>query len=172
MDFLSLRQGSLPSLIRSSTIPRCTSTWTDVHAQSQPSAFLAKRGYFCDPGFIFSTCDGVDANEFDPQVPAFAKGQSFEVWLVRSNDYHGCHAIAIRVEGKHYTTTELGWLAPLDTATPWALLLGFFGTVSATYRLVRRKALLVLSVLVLLVLVGAVALYNSQGFFGGCFVTN
>jgi hypothetical protein len=143
----------------------------DDQGQSQPSAFPAERGYFCDLGFIFSTCGGVDANEFDPQVPAFAKDQAFEVWLVRSKDYHGCHAIAIRVEGKQYTTSELGWLAPLDAATPWALLLGFFGIVSSTYSLARRKTLVVVLALILLGLVAAVTFYSSQAFFGGCWVT-
>jgi len=137
--------------------------------QPELAAFPAQRGVFCDtPLLLFlNTCADVDAKEFDPQVPGFAKDQSFEVWLVKGNYDSGCHAIAIRVEGKQYTTTEFGWLAPLGAATPWALLLGFFGTVSATYRLAQRKARVMVPVLVLPVLV-AVAFLSSNPFWGHC----
>jgi hypothetical protein len=137
--------------------------------QGQPldSAFPAQGGYFCDPGLFFAvTCADVAAKEFHPQVPTVAKYESYEVWTVNSNDDH-CHAIAFRVEGKQYTTTELGWLAPLDAAAPWALLLGFFGTVSATYRLTHRKSLVVVPILVLPIL-AAVAYFSSHGFLGSC----
>jgi hypothetical protein len=137
--------------------------------QGQPidSAFPAQGGYFCDPGLFFAaTCADVDAKEFHPQVPTVAKYESYEVWIVNSNNDH-CHAIAFRVEGNQYTTTELGWLAPLDTAAPWALLLGFLGTVFATYRLTLRKSLVAVPMLVLPILV-AIAYFSSHGFLGSC----
>jgi hypothetical protein len=136
--------------------------------QPVPSAFPAQNGYFCEEyPFMFSTCADVNVKEFDPQVPAFAKDQSFELWLVMSDGGHGCQAIAISVEGKQYTTAEFGQLAPLDAAAPWALLFGFFGTVSATYRLVHRKARVMAPVLVLPILL-ALAFFTSHPFLGGC----
>lgn len=137
--------------------------------QGQPldSTFPAQGGYFCDPGLFFDVvCADVDAKEFHPKVPTVAKYESYEVWIVNSHDDH-CHAIAFRVEGKQYATTELGWLAPLDAAAPWALLLGFFGIVSATYTLTHRKSLVVVPMLVLPILV-AVAFFSSHGFLGSC----
>jgi len=148
--------------------------------QSRSSAFPAQGGYFCDPGFIFTTCADVDAKEFHPPLPAVAKNRSVEVWIVDNplpsylawlaryhHSGHGCQAIAIRLEGKHYTTAELGWLAPLDAAAPWALVLGFLGTVSATYGLTGRKAKAMVPVLALPLLV-AVAFIISDPLLSGC----
>jgi hypothetical protein len=152
----------------------------DDDGQPQPSAFPAQGGYFCSPGPFLNTCADVDAKEFDPQVPTVAKSRSFEVWLVdsplpsylahlahRQQSGYGCHAIAIRVEGKQYTTAELAWLAPLDAAAPGALVLGFLGTVTATYGLTRRKALVMVPVLALPLLV-AVAFISSDFLLSGC----
>ena len=138
------------------------------HGPPTPSAFPAEGGYFCEQyPFMFSTCADVSVTEFDPQVPAFAKDQPFEVWLVMSDDETGCHTIAIRVEGKQYTTPVFGWLAPLEAAAPWALLLGLFGTVTATYRLAQRKAWVMVPVLALPVFV-VLAYFSSHPFLGTC----
>lgn len=148
--------------------------------QSRSSAFPAQGGYFCDPGFIFTTCADVDAKAFHPQVPAVAKNRSVEVWIVDSplpsylaylaryhHSGHSCHAIAIRLEGKQYTTAELSWLAPLERSRTLALVLGFLGTVSATYGHTRRKAKVMVPVLALPLLV-AVAFIISDPLLSGC----
>jgi hypothetical protein len=140
------------------------------HGRPIRSAFPGPHGLLCDTPYLFflDTCADIDAQEFDPQIPAFTKDQSFEGWLVSGRyEGHGCRAIAIRVEGKQYETSEFGWLAPLDAAMPWALLLGFLGTVSATYRIAHRKVLVMVPVLGLPVLV-AVVFFSSFHFLRGC----
>jgi len=139
------------------------------HDRPQRSAFPGPGGLFCDTPSLFflDSCAAVNANEFDPQIPTFTEDQSFEVWIVRSSDDTGCHAIAIRVEGNQYTTSEFGWLAPLDAAMPWALLLGFFGTVVTIYRIAQRKVLVMVPVLGLPVLV-AVVFFSTFKFLGSC----
>lgn len=132
------------------------------------SGFPAEGGLFCEPlPFILSTCAVVDVKEFNPPLPTFARNQSYEVWLVATNEGPGCRAIAIRVEGKQYTTPEFGWLAPLDATTPWALLLGFVGTVAATYKFVQRKVRVLIPVVLLPILFVLVYL-SSHPFFGQC----
>jgi hypothetical protein len=132
------------------------------------SAFPAQNGYFCEQyPFLFPTCADVNLDEFDPQLPAFAKDQPYEVWMVMSDRRFRCQAIAINVGGQLYTSPVFGWLAPLNAATPWALLFGFFLTVSATFGLARRKAWVTVPVLVLPILL-ALTYVSSHPFLGGC----
>ena len=133
-----------------------------------PSAFPARNGFFCEQyPFMFAKCADVNLEEFDPQVPAFGQDQVFDVWLVRSDGEFGCQAIAINVGSKHYTTPEFGWLAPLDTATPWALMSGFLVTVLATFSFARRKAWVTVPVLILPIFL-ALTYVSSHPFLGGC----
>jgi hypothetical protein len=50
---------------------------------------------------------------------------------------------------------------------PWALLLGFFGTVVTIYRIAQRKVLVMVPVLGLPVLV-AVVFFSTFKFLGSC----
>ena len=136
--------------------------------QPQSSEFPVKGGLFCEPEpFLFGTCANVNVTEFNPSVPAFAKDQRFEVWYVRSDEESGCHAVAFQVVGTTYATPQFGWLAPLNEATPWALLLGFVAAVTATFGLARRRAWVLVPVLVLPVLV-ALTYFSFHPFLASC----